>query len=187
MSGGDRPAHPREQAQRSCRVIRAGRFLEERARVGPVPDPESASSFLRGASSWRSGSSCLWPAAARSGELAVAPSTTPDSKSRERLSDPSVPSFATPNPLVRLDLGAFRKNVPSAGVCADNAAFCPLVHSAAVLLIEIDSISAIGPNLGTKWEQHWQYQPNAATMYVRQGSIVTALQSKPLSTTATCF
>ena len=41
--------------------------------------------------------------------------------------------------------------------------------------------------LGTKWEQDWQYQPNAATMYVRQGSIVTALQSKPLSITATCF
>ena len=42
-------------------------------------------------------------------------------------------------------------------------------------------------DLGTKWEQDWQYQPNAATMYVRQGSIVTALQSKPLSITATCF
>jgi hypothetical protein len=38
--------------------------------------------------------------------------------------------------------------VPSgAGVRADYAAFCTLVHSAAVLLIEIDSISAIGPNL----------------------------------------
>ena len=42
-------------------------------------------------------------------------------------------------------------------------------------------------DLGTKWEQDWQYQPNAATMYVRLGSIVTALQSKPLSITATCF
>ena len=42
-------------------------------------------------------------------------------------------------------------------------------------------------DLGTKWEQDWQYQPNAATMYVRQGSIVTALKSKPLSITATCF
>jgi hypothetical protein len=30
-------------------------------------------------------------------------------------------------------------------------------------------------DLGTKWEQDWQYQPNAATMYVRKGSIVTAL------------
>jgi hypothetical protein len=27
--------------------------------------------------------------------------------------------------------------------------------------------------LGTKWEQDWQYQPNAATMYVRLGSIGT--------------
>jgi hypothetical protein len=32
-------------------------------------------------------------------------------------------------------------------------------------------------DLGTKWEQDWQYQPNAAQMYVREGSIVTALQS----------
>ena len=39
----------------------------------------------------------------------------------------------------------------------------------------------------TKWEQDWQYQPNAATMYVRWGRIVTALHSKPLSITATCF
>jgi hypothetical protein len=42
-------------------------------------------------------------------------------------------------------------------------------------------------HVGTKWEQDWQYQPNAAKLYVRQGSIVTALQSKPLSITATCF
>jgi hypothetical protein len=41
--------------------------------------------------------------------------------------------------------------------------------------------------LGTKWEQDRQYQPNAGTIFVRQGSIVTALQSKPLSITATCF
>jgi hypothetical protein len=41
--------------------------------------------------------------------------------------------------------------------------------------------------LGTKWEQDWQYQPNAATMYVCEGSIVTALRSMPLSITATCF
>jgi hypothetical protein len=41
--------------------------------------------------------------------------------------------------------------------------------------------------LGTKWEQDWQYQPNAATIYVRWGNIITASQSKPLSITATCF
>ena len=34
-----------------------------------------------------------------------------------------------------------------AGVRADHAAFCTLVHSDAVLLIAIDSISAIGPTL----------------------------------------
>jgi hypothetical protein len=47
--------------------------------------------------------------------------------------------------------------------------------------------TASDADLGTKWEQDWQYQPNAASMYVRQGRIVTALQSKPLSITATCF
>jgi hypothetical protein len=41
--------------------------------------------------------------------------------------------------------------------------------------------------LGTKWEQDWQYQPNAPTKYVRQGSFVTASQSKPSGITATCF
>jgi len=43
-----------------------------------------------------------------------------------------------------------------------------------------------GAELGTKWEQDWQHQPNAATMYVCHGGIVTASQSKPLSITATC-
>jgi hypothetical protein len=47
--------------------------------------------------------------------------------------------------------------------------------------------TASGADLGTNWEQDWQYHLNAATMYVRQGSIVTALQSKLLSITATCF
>ena len=42
-------------------------------------------------------------------------------------------------------------------------------------------------DLGTKWEQDWQYQPNAASMYVLQGSILTVLQSKSLSITTTCF
>jgi hypothetical protein len=47
--------------------------------------------------------------------------------------------------------------------------------------------TASDADLGTKWEQDWQYQPNAASMYVRQGRIVTDLQSMPLSITATCF
>ncbi len=42
-------------------------------------------------------------------------------------------------------------------------------------------------DLGTNWEQYWQYQPNATTMYVDQVSIVTVLKSKTLSITATCF
>jgi hypothetical protein len=42
-------------------------------------------------------------------------------------------------------------------------------------------------DLGTKWEQDWEYQPNAATMYVCQGRIVTASRSKHLSITAKCF
>ncbi len=32
--------------------------------------------------------------------------------------------------------------------------------------------------MGTKWEQHWQYQPNAATMYVRQGQYRNCLAIK---------
>ena len=33
-------------------------------------------------------------------------------------------------------------------------------------------------DLATIWQQDWQYQPNAAIMYVGKGGIVTAL--KPL-------
>ncbi len=47
--------------------------------------------------------------------------------------------------------------------------------------------TASDADLGTKWEQDRQSQPNAAAIYVRQGSIVTALKPNPLSITATCF
>ena len=62
---------------------------------------------------------------------------------RERLADPSVPSFATPN--FRSDLTPLSHVSNGACVCADYATFYTLVHGAAVLLIETDSIPAIGP------------------------------------------
>jgi hypothetical protein len=42
-------------------------------------------------------------------------------------------------------------------------------------------------DLATKWQQGWQYQTNAAAMYVDQESIVTAMRSRTLSVAATCF
>jgi hypothetical protein len=89
-------------------------------------------------------SSCLWPAAVRSEELAVALSTTPDSTSTNAW--PAGPCQALPRPIPGpIGLRAFRNVPSSADVRADYAAFCTLVHSAAVLRIETDSISAIGP------------------------------------------
>jgi hypothetical protein len=44
-----------EQAQSSCWLIRAAGSLKSGPALTPGSDPESASSFLRGASSWRSG------------------------------------------------------------------------------------------------------------------------------------
>ena len=91
-------------------------------------------------------SSCLWPVAVRSGELAVALSTTPDSTSANAW--PARPFQAWPRQIPGSRSRRAVRNVPSgAGVRADYAAFYTLVHSAAVLLIETDSISAIGPNV----------------------------------------
>ena len=82
--------------------------------------------------------------AVRSEELAVALSITPDSMSANAW--PTRPYQALPRQIPDpTGLRAFR-NVPSgASVRAEYAAFCTLVHSAAVLLIETDSIPAIGP------------------------------------------
>jgi PhnB protein len=41
--------------------------------------------------------------------------------------------------------------------------------------------------LATIWQQDWQYQPNAAVMYVGKGGIVTALKRLALSVAPTCF
>jgi hypothetical protein len=74
----------------------SGRFLEERAGVAPGPDPECASSSLRGASFWRSGHPVCgpWRSAAGIGGGHVRHA---ELNKRERLAGPSVPSFATPN------------------------------------------------------------------------------------------
>jgi hypothetical protein len=42
-------------------------------------------------------------------------------------------------------------------------------------------------HLATIWQQDWQYQPNAAVMYVGKGGIVTALKRLALSVAPTCF
>ena len=42
-------------------------------------------------------------------------------------------------------------------------------------------------HLATIWQQDWQYQPNAAVMYVCKGGIVTALKRLALSVAPTCF
>jgi hypothetical protein len=41
--------------------------------------------------------------------------------------------------------------------------------------------------LGTKWEQDWQYQPNAATTSEEQASVLTDLKSRTLGITETFF
>jgi hypothetical protein len=41
--------------------------------------------------------------------------------------------------------------------------------------------------LATIWQQDWQHQPNAASMYVVHGGIVTGLNPTALSVATTCF
>ncbi len=41
--------------------------------------------------------------------------------------------------------------------------------------------------LRTKWEEDRRHQPNAAIMYMRECSTITASKSKRLSITTTCF
>ncbi len=89
-------------------------------------------------------SSCLWPVAVRGEEYAVALSTTPDSTSANAW--PARPCPALP----RQDPGSIQlravRSVPSdAGVRANHVAPCTATRRAAVLLIETDSISVIGP------------------------------------------
>jgi len=56
-----------EPAKRSCRAVQAAGSLNSRLALTPGPDPDSASSSLWGASSWRPGH----PVAARGGPLWV--------------------------------------------------------------------------------------------------------------------
>ena len=83
--------------------------------------------------------------AARSGELAVALSTTPNSTSANAW--PARPFQALARQISgSIGLRAFR-NVPSdASVRANSVIPYPATKRAAVLLIETDSMSVIGPN-----------------------------------------
>ena len=47
--------------------------------------------------------------------------------------------------------------------------------------------ASIRTALATIWQQDWQYQPNAATMYVVHAGIVTGSKSTALSVATTCF
>ena len=89
----------------------------------------------------------IWPTCCGSwrpaaSDLAVAPSSTPGSP---KSSGPSAANFATPHH----GSGTTRafKSVPGgAGVRADHAVLRPATKRAAVLSIETDSKSLIGPN-----------------------------------------
>jgi hypothetical protein len=55
-----------------CRAAQAAGFLKSRLALTPGSDPESVSSFPEGGFVLVAWSSCLWPVAAGSEELAVA-------------------------------------------------------------------------------------------------------------------
>ena len=132
-----------EQAQPSCWVIRAAGSLKSGLALTPGSDPESASSFPAGGFVLAAWSSCLWPVAVRSEELAVA-LPTPRLTKRERLAGPSVPSLATPHSWLDLT-PRFSQRAERRGVCIARGTTHASIYRAAVMLIEIDSISLIGP------------------------------------------
>ena len=132
-----------EQAQPLCWVIRAAGSLKSGLALAPGSDPESASSSLRGASTWRSGHPVCgpWRSVARNWRWPRPPRRAQPAR---RLGGPSVPSFATPN--CWLDLTPrFSQRAERRGCRADHVVPCPATKCAAVLLIENDSISRIGP------------------------------------------
>ena len=85
MSGRERPAHPRA-TRPSCRVIRAAGSLKSGLALTPGSDPESASSFLRGASSWWSGHPVCgpWRTAARNWRWPCPPRRTQQARTPGR-------------------------------------------------------------------------------------------------------
>ena len=123
----------------------SGRLLQERARVGPRPWSRirkrlRARSFVL--SAW---SSCSGPRQPAASELAVVPSTTPVSLSPNAW--PARPRQAAARHILGpMPLRAFHRVPSDAGVRADYVVPCPVTDRAAVLLIEIDFISWIGPS-----------------------------------------
>jgi hypothetical protein len=89
-------------------------------------------------------SPCLWPVAVQSEELAVALPAMPDSPSANTW--PTRPCQAQPRQIPGSNRLRVFRNVPSAaGVRADYVVPYPATRCAAVLVIETDSISMIGP------------------------------------------
>ena len=89
-------------------------------------------------------SPCLWPVAVGSEELAVALPTTPDSPSTNAWT--ARPCQARPRHTPgSIRLRVFRSVPSGVGVRANYLAPRPATQCAAVLVIEADSISMIGP------------------------------------------
>ena len=132
-----------ERAQPSCWVVRAAGSLKSGLALAPGSDPESASSFPRGASSWRPGHPVCgarrsvarnwrWPCPPRRTQQA----RTPGRPVRAQLCHASF--------LVRLD-SAFFAACRAMLAYAPAEPYSPQPPRTAVLVIEIDSISVIGP------------------------------------------
>ena len=133
-----------EQAQPLCWVIRAAGSLKSGLALAPGSDPESASSSLRGASTWRSGHPVCgpWRSVARNWRWPRPPRRAQPARAPGR---PVRSKLCHAQLLARFD-SAFFATCRATWVCADHVVPCPATKRAAVLLIENDSISRIGPS-----------------------------------------
>jgi hypothetical protein len=132
-----------EQAQPSCWVIRAAGSLKSGPALAPGSDPESASSFLRGASSWRSGHPVCgpWRSAAMNWRWPCPPRRTQQTRTPGRLARSKLHHAKS---LVRFNsvFLATRRATPAyAPIMSHPENYLPRP----VLLIETDSIPPIGP------------------------------------------
>ena len=132
-----------EEAQASCWVIRAAGSLKSGLALTPGSDPESASSFLRGASSWRPGHPVCgpWRSAAGNWRWPRPPRRTQQARTPGR---PVRSKLCHAKFVVRLDSALFA-TCRATPAYAPIASCAPATKRAAVQLIETDSMSVIGP------------------------------------------
>jgi hypothetical protein len=124
----------------------SGRFLAERTHVRPRLFSRIRKQLPAGGFVLAVWSSCLWPTGDRGEELAVALSTTLNATSANAW--PARPFQALPRQFPGSILLRVFHSVPSDnGVRAESVMSSPATKRAAVLVIETDSISAIGPML----------------------------------------